>query len=54
MSREERGEEGDRGDLVEKKENPKGEREVKTVTRSQVKMATEDLVLKGTKLVTNT
>ena len=39
---------------MEKKENPKGEREVKPVTRSQVKMGTEDLVLKGTKLITNT
>ena len=31
LSREERGEEGDRGDLVEKKESPKGERVVKPV-----------------------
>ena len=31
MGREEKGEGGDRDDLVEKKENPKGERAVKTV-----------------------
>ena len=32
MGREEKGEEGDRGDLVEKKESPKWERAVKPVT----------------------
>ena len=31
MGREEKGEGGDRGDLVKKKESPKGERAVKTV-----------------------
>ena len=31
MGREEKGEGGDRGDLVEKKESPKGERAVKPV-----------------------
>ena len=31
VGREEKGEGGDRGDLVEKKENPKGERAVKPV-----------------------
>ena len=31
LGREEKGEGGDRGDLVEKKENPKGERAVKPV-----------------------
>ena len=31
LDREEKGEGGDRGDLVEKKESPKGEREVKPV-----------------------
>ena len=31
MGREEKGEEGDRGDLVERKESPKGERAVKPV-----------------------
>ena len=31
LGREEKGERGDRGNLVEKKENPKGEREVKPV-----------------------
>ena len=45
---------------MEKKECPKGERAVKRVqsgrekSRSQVKMGTEDWVLKGTKLKTNT
>ena len=53
MGREEKGEGGDRGDLVEKKESPKGERAVKSVIFSQVKMCTEDWVLKGTKLITN-
>ena len=31
MGREEKGEGGDRGDMVEKKESPKGERAVKPV-----------------------
>ena len=53
LGREEKGEGGDRGDMVEKKESPKGERAVKPVIHSQVKMGTEDWVLKGTKLITN-
>ena len=53
LGREEKGEGGDRGDLLEKKESPKGERAVKPVIHSQVKMGTEDWVLKGTKLITN-
>ena len=40
---------------MEKKENPKGERAVKSVILfPSEKMGTEDWVLKGTKLVTNT
>ena len=31
LGREEKGEGGDRGDLVEKKESPKGEREIQSV-----------------------
>ena len=54
LGREEKGEGGDRGNLVEKKESTKGERAVKPVISSQVKMGTEDWVLKGTKLITNT
>ena len=52
MGREEKGEGGDRGNLVEKKESAKGERIVKPC--SQVKMGIKDWVLKGTKLITNT
>ena len=46
--------------MVEKKESPKGERAVKRVqsgrekSRSQVKMGTEDWVIKVTKLITDT
>ena len=54
LGREEKGEAADRGDLVEKKESPKGERAVKPVILFQVKMGTEDWVLKSTKLITNT
>ena len=50
----EKAEGGDRGDLVEKKESPKGESAVKPVIFYQVKMGTEDWVLKGTKLIRNT
>ena len=39
---------------MEKKESPKGERAVKLVIYSQVNMGTEDLVLKGKKMITNT
>ena len=45
LGREEKGEGGDRGNLVEKKESK---------SHCQVKMGTEDWVLKGTKLITNT
>ena len=48
MGREEKGEGGDRGDLVEKKESPKGERAVKPV------ISLSSWVLIGTKLITNT
>ena len=44
----------EKGDLVEKKESPKGESAVKPVIFYQVKMGTEDWVLKGTKLIPNT
>ena len=54
LGREEKGEGGDRGELVEKKESPKGERAVKPVILLPMKMGTEDWVLKGTKLITNT
>ena len=54
MGREEKGEGGDRGDLVEKKESPKRERAVKPVILLPSKNGTEDWVLKGTKLITNT
>ena len=54
FSREEKGEGGDRGDLVEKKGNQKGDREIKQVNSFRSKMSTEDWVLKGTKLITNT
>ena len=54
MNREEKGEGGNRGDLVEKKESPKGEREVKPVISLPSKNWFEDWVLKGTKLITNT
>ena len=50
----ETGEGGDGGDLVEKKESPKRERAVKPVISLPNEMGTEDWVLKGTKLVTNT
>ena len=39
---------------MEKKESPKGERAVKPVISLPSKMGTEDWVLKGTKLITNT
>ena len=54
LGREETGEGGDRGDLVEKKESPKGERAVKPVISLPSKNGYEDWVLKGTKLITNT
>ena len=53
LGRKKKGKGGDRGDLVEKKQSPKGERAVKPVIL-QVKMGIEDWVLKGTKLITNT
>ena len=54
LGREENGEEGDRGDLVEKKESQRGSEQSGQWSGSQVKMGTEDWVLKGTKLITNT
>ena len=51
LGREEKGEGGDRGDLVEKKESPKGERAVKPVISLPSKMGTEYWVLKGRKLI---
>ncbi len=42
LGREEKGEGGDRGDLVEKKESPKGERAVKSV----ISLPSEKWVLK--------
>ena len=54
LGREEKGEGGHRGDLGKKKESQKGEREIKPVISLPIKMGTEDWVLKGTKLITNT
>ena len=54
MGREEKVKGGDGGDLVEKKESPEGERAVKPVISLPSKNGTEDWVLKGTKLITNT
>ena len=54
MGGEEKGEGGDRGDLVEKKQHPKWERTVKPVISLPSKNGYEDWVLKGTKLITNT
>ena len=51
---EDKGEGGDRGDLVEKKESPKRRDQSSQYSLSQVKIGTEDWVLKGTKLITNT
>ena len=50
MGREEKGEGGYRGDLVEKKDSPKEERAVKPV----ISLPSKDWVLKSTKLITNT
>ena len=54
MGREEKGEGGDRGDLVEKKESPKRERAVKPIILLPVKICNEDWVLKDSKFITNT
>ena len=54
LDREEKVEEGDRGDLVEKKESQKGERAIRPVISLPIKMGTEDWVLKDIKLITNT
>ena len=51
LGREEKRKGGDRGNLVEKKESQKWQRAIKPVSHSQVKMGTEDWVLKGTKLI---
>ena len=53
MGLEEKGEGGDRGNLLEKKANQKGERAIKPVISLPIKMGTEDWVLKCTKLITN-
>ena len=53
LGREEKGEEGDRGDLVERKESPKEERVFKPVISLPSKNGTEEWVLKDTKLITN-
>ena len=50
MGSEEKGEGGDRGDLVEKKESPKVERTIRPV----ISLPSKDWVLKSTKLITNT
>ena len=54
MGREEYGEGGDRGDLLEKKESQKWERAIRAVILLPLEMGTEDWILKGTKLITNT
>ena len=53
LGREEKGDGGDRGHLVERKESPK-EETVKPAILLPRKMGTEDWVFKGTKLITNT
>ena len=54
LGREEKGEGGDRGNVVEKKENQKGERAIEPVISLPSKNGTEDCVLKGPKLITDT
>ena len=54
MDIEEKGEGGDRGDLVDKKESQKGEIEIKSVITLLSKMVTDNWFLKGTKFITNT
>ena len=54
LGREEKGEAGDRGNVVEKKENQKGERALEPVISLPSKNGTEDCVLKGPKLITTT
>ena len=54
LSREQKGEGGDRGDLGEKKESQKGERAIKPVITLLSKNDYKDWILKCTKLVTNT
>ena len=54
LDREEKGEERDRGHLVEKKESPKEERVASQKSRSQVKLGSEVWVFKCTKLTTKT
>ena len=53
LGREEKGEGGGRDNLVEKKESPEKEWSSQ-LSRSQVKLGTEDWVFKCTKLITNT
>ena len=54
LGREEKGEGGDRGNVVEKKENQMGERAIEPVISLPSKNGTEDCVLKGPKLITDT
>ena len=54
MGREEKGERGDSSDLVKKKKSQKGKRAIRPVISHPRKNGTEDWVLKGTKLITNT
>ena len=54
LSREEKAEGGDRGDLGEKKESQKGRVQSSQYSYSYVKIGTEDWILKGVKLITNT
>jgi len=54
LGREEKGEGGDKGNLVEKKESPNGERAIRPAILLPSKNGNEDWVLKGTKLITNT
>ena len=54
MGREEKGEGGDGGNLVEKKECQNGKIAIKPGISLPSKMGTEDWILKDTKLITNT
>ena len=54
LSREEKWEGGNRGDLGEKKESPKRGRVIKPVITLLSKMGTEDWILKCIKLISNT
>ena len=54
LGREEKREEGETGDLLERKESQNGERAIRPVISLPSKMGTEDWILKDTKLITNT